>query len=414
MERVVERYEAALRQWRDLTSQASKRLPSLLDPVAADHGAAKTLGWAEQRTARARDIESTIRKILDPGADEGAVGTDGGAKCRPWSLADFVQRVETFRASQWFGKPLQLSPLQCARFGWTNSGKDTLSCACCGEVLVVSGSPSDCSRVLPQLESAHSADCPWRHLATPAEYTILSLVPSGALLARLAARVHRCAPVPVEDARVSDSAVRTALQGVAELVKAEGVPLSLLRLLEAVLSGEPGSGGAFLEGVASGALKHSESETHSSAALVVMCGWDASADGSSLQCAMCRARWACPRGGKRPRQGGDPVAKRGVGSSLSEGETELDCLKRHRWFCPWVQPLCPLQRRAPAAAAEDPVAGPGFSGHYLAPVAVRHMRLTERSLGLLEGLTMPSARPGESVMVPGWVAHVVCVIQSLT
>lgn len=35
----------------------------------------------------------------------------------------------------WFGKPHELSPIQCARFGWTNADTDTLVCSYCGEIL---------------------------------------------------------------------------------------------------------------------------------------------------------------------------------------------------------------------------------------------------------------------------------------
>jgi hypothetical protein len=60
---------------------------------------------------------------------------------RPWSKADYFARVETFTLATWSNKPLQLSPLQCARFGWSNAGKDTLQCLACNSYLVFSISP---------------------------------------------------------------------------------------------------------------------------------------------------------------------------------------------------------------------------------------------------------------------------------
>ena len=35
----------------------------------------------------------------------------------------------------WFGKPMQLSPVQCARYGWENTARDVLRCVSCRELL---------------------------------------------------------------------------------------------------------------------------------------------------------------------------------------------------------------------------------------------------------------------------------------
>ena len=56
---------------------------------------------------------------------------------RPWNYADFQTRLFSFKnTSHWFAKPMHLSPWQCARFGWYNSGVDTISCASCGSSIV--------------------------------------------------------------------------------------------------------------------------------------------------------------------------------------------------------------------------------------------------------------------------------------
>lgn len=55
-----------------------------------------------------------------------------------WYESNFLDyEIETFSIKTWFGKPEELSPLECARYGWINNGKDLLKCevyatSCCG------------------------------------------------------------------------------------------------------------------------------------------------------------------------------------------------------------------------------------------------------------------------------------------
>lgn len=58
-----------------------------------------------------------------------------GIMAQPWNREQLVQRAATFRVSWWFAKPVALSPLQCARFGWINCGPDLLRCECCEQRL---------------------------------------------------------------------------------------------------------------------------------------------------------------------------------------------------------------------------------------------------------------------------------------
>ena len=56
---------------------------------------------------------------------------------RPWNYTDFQDRLISFKkTSHWFAKPSYLSPWQCARFGWRNSGIDTIGCASCSASIV--------------------------------------------------------------------------------------------------------------------------------------------------------------------------------------------------------------------------------------------------------------------------------------
>ncbi|ESO88777.1 hypothetical protein LOTGIDRAFT_234377 [Lottia gigantea] len=49
--------------------------------------------------------------------------------------SEYFKRVQTFSPLSWFGKPRELSPLICARYGWENTKTDMLQCVSCRAVL---------------------------------------------------------------------------------------------------------------------------------------------------------------------------------------------------------------------------------------------------------------------------------------
>ena len=105
------------------------------------------------------------------------------AACRNPDATDeaaYRARVASFRIATWFAKPPTLSPLQCARYGWRNSGVDELTCVSCGAVATAAGtiSTTPSATTLPEtdtgdssadalLVTAHRAQCRWRFCPTP-------------------------------------------------------------------------------------------------------------------------------------------------------------------------------------------------------------------------------------------------------
>jgi hypothetical protein len=63
-----------------------------------------------------------------PAASPGAGSSGVAGKGRPWDRGDLFRRLATFRSSTWFCKPAAISPVECARRGWTNAAADLLSC----------------------------------------------------------------------------------------------------------------------------------------------------------------------------------------------------------------------------------------------------------------------------------------------
>lgn len=49
-------------------------------------------------------------------------------KGRPFDRGDLFRRLATFKSGTWFCKPDAISPVACARRGWTNTASDLLTC----------------------------------------------------------------------------------------------------------------------------------------------------------------------------------------------------------------------------------------------------------------------------------------------
>jgi C3HC zinc finger-like len=94
---------------------------------------------------------------------------------RPWNKSDFLDRVQTFSTSSWFAKPLCISPLQCARFGWVNVDFDMIECPACHVTQCFTISPvlegehleKAAQEYAAQLPSSHKPTCPWNGSACP-------------------------------------------------------------------------------------------------------------------------------------------------------------------------------------------------------------------------------------------------------
>mmetsp|Transcript_11463 Transcript_11463/g.24821 ORF Transcript_11463/g.24821 Transcript_11463/m.24821 type:complete len:399 (-) Transcript_11463:359-1555(-) len=100
------------------------------------------------------------------------------AKSPPtWKDPDAYQRrLITFTPKTYFAKPLALSPLVCAAFGWENTGKDIIKCRypSCGATICILFHPSLneesherlCQKYFDMLVSSHSSGCPFRPYAS--------------------------------------------------------------------------------------------------------------------------------------------------------------------------------------------------------------------------------------------------------
>jgi len=101
-------------------------------------------------------------------------------KFEPWNQVSFFRRAKTFSRLNWFSMPVELSPLQCARYGWQCVGRNLMSCECCSANLCINFSDSNLIDVkaltrhyTSQLAKAHQQECVWRDNGCPQSFVSL-------------------------------------------------------------------------------------------------------------------------------------------------------------------------------------------------------------------------------------------------
>lgn len=91
--------------------------------------------------------------------------------------------METFSSLKWAGKPPELSPLICAKYGWVTVECDMLKCSSCQAFLCASLQPTfdfgrykeRCAELKKSLCSAHEKFCFWPDSPSPDRFGMLPL-----------------------------------------------------------------------------------------------------------------------------------------------------------------------------------------------------------------------------------------------
>jgi len=241
---------------------------SLLSPEERPSRRVPTM--AHKRVSRALNAlvqggEKQTPAAAAPAPKESVVKDD--SVCRPWDRADFMLRLRSFTIPWWFAKPDCLSPIECARHGWCNTGVDLLSCKVCGTSLAMSTPvelasessrkpDSVAHRLALSLSSSHAAQCGWRD--------------------------NPCHPTIPQATAAAPEAALAAFQKRYEGIAGAGI--------------KPALGGRGLQELAATAtLRETRAEEfpNLSAALLALVGWSA-VEGGNLQCDYCN-RTLAPR-----------------------------------------------------------------------------------------------------------------------
>ncbi|XP_032895946.1 nuclear-interacting partner of ALK isoform X1 [Amblyraja radiata] len=118
------------------------------------------------------------------------------APCDSANKEAFYSRVETFTSFKWAGMSLELSPLHCAKYGWTNIECDVLKCFSCQAFLCATLHPlQDVNKykerlagLQDDLKAAHKKFCFWPDSPCPDRFWTLPLNEPAALLHEMAER----------------------------------------------------------------------------------------------------------------------------------------------------------------------------------------------------------------------------------
>ncbi|XP_041059580.1 nuclear-interacting partner of ALK isoform X2 [Carcharodon carcharias] len=157
----------------------------------------------------------------------------------------FFSRVETFTSFKWAGICFELSPLQCAKYGWTNIECDMLKCCSCQAFLCTTVHPTlDANKYRERvaglqegLKTAHEKFCFWPDSPCPDRFWALPLNEPAALLHGVTERFKSLCSLEsqlpaikhddLKDMTVTEETISSLLQLVEDELKCATVPDSL-------------------------------------------------------------------------------------------------------------------------------------------------------------------------------------------
>uniref|UniRef100_A0A8C6EAD0 Zinc finger C3HC-type containing 1 n=1 Tax=Moschus moschiferus TaxID=68415 RepID=A0A8C6EAD0_MOSMO len=171
--------------------------------AAPSEGTAFAAGVEKNWSAVVRSPEGTPQKVRQL-IDEGIAPEEGGAEAKDTSATfqsvngspqaeeppmestskeAFFSRVETYSSLKWAGKPSELSPLVCAKYGWVTVECDMLKCSSCQAFLCATLQPAfdfdrykeRCAELKKALCTAHEKFCFWPDSPSPDRFGMLPL-----------------------------------------------------------------------------------------------------------------------------------------------------------------------------------------------------------------------------------------------
>ncbi|KAM5172056.1 zinc finger C3HC-type protein 1 [Mantella aurantiaca] len=198
----------------------------------------------------------------------------------------FFTRVESFSSLKWAGKPSDLCPLACARYGWSNVECDMLKCCSCNAYLCASLQPAldinkykqRCVELQEELRTSHEKFCFWPDSPCPDHFWALLICEPSSLLSDFVERFRNLCRLELQLPALRQEDLKTMDLG------EESVSL-LLRLMEDELRPADGR-----ENSADG-LPGDSLQVHISACILAVCGWSSSPSPGPLPLSII----TCPR-----------------------------------------------------------------------------------------------------------------------
>ncbi|XP_021496997.1 zinc finger C3HC-type protein 1 isoform X2 [Meriones unguiculatus] len=234
-----------------------------------------------------RSPEGTPEKVRQL-IDEGIVPEEGGAEAKDTpatvqpvdgspqaeqpplestSKEAFFHRVETFSSLKWAGKPPELSPLICARYGWVAVECDLLRCSSCQALLCASLQPAldfsrykeRCAELKKSLCSAHEKFCFWPDSPSPDRFGMLPLGEPAVLVSEFLDRFQSLCHLDLQLPSLRPEDLKA-------MCLTEDKLGALLQLLQGELDGQA-------EGKKTAGRLGSDAQVHVTACVLSLCGW---------------------------------------------------------------------------------------------------------------------------------------------
>jgi len=361
------------------SSPPPRRLETLPAGLSLDakNALLKTEGWLFEKSSPGSSSSNNNNNKNNSSSNAATLASD---LCRPLDRQSYAARVATFRLAWWFAKPQRLNPLECARYGWCNSGPDMLHCKSCRKMVCLQTSDdldlksieTVTSKHCDMLVSTHEDTCAWKGHPSPTEFAGL---PSSAAELRygIQQRVATFAQatddstllrLPTLDVEsqlltLADMSSLPEHQEVftAQLLKEHGTTLNVQMILQFLHSLRERGKGKSTKSVEEEVEEEEEEDEEEGGGvagllkrrqlLLALFGWKMQAlttgSKSSLCCTVCQRSvglWNFARNEKEESGSGS-----GSGSGSEENNRpkkrarvatvgKFNVLREHRWYCP--------------------------------------------------------------------------------
>ncbi|RUS79489.1 hypothetical protein EGW08_012757 [Elysia chlorotica] len=295
----------------------------------------------------------------------------------------FLKRLDTFSALTWFGKPAELSPLICARYGWENIEADMLQCTGCKTFL--------CGKLPPKTDIE--------------EYNkTLEKLKKCLVTSHDRFCVLGCFPCPEEFCHVQVDDVLSLSTSFIERVSALGEIQDHLPRLDFAYLEDLG----YDEGQAGAYCKRNlvtDKDISPAAVTLAFTGWACSSTNKEvLMCSMCRRKiglWnftplgagqRCDRGESSSEEGeedSEPRVKRRKFAS-STNKATLNPVDEHSHWCPWIREVL-VSTKSLSSANLFPSSSPEPASSKSIPVFIAALKsiapgLMDNNTGLAAGM----------------------------
>ncbi|XP_073508607.1 zinc finger C3HC-type protein 1 [Phyllobates terribilis] len=191
----------------------------------------------------------------------------------------FFSRVETFSSLKWAGKPLELSPLICAQYGWSNTECDMLKCSSCSAYLYATIQPAldfntykqRCLELQEALRTSHEQYCLWLDSPCSEHFKTLLVSEHSSLISDFIERLQNLCHLELQLPSLKHDDLKS-------LDITEDTVSLLLRLVEDELQGRENT---------THCLASESLQVHISACILALCGWNSSPSSGSFSIIRC-------------------------------------------------------------------------------------------------------------------------------